>query len=443
MTPRSVAATASEPEQPSTIGDGSVGQVSESGAQSRTEAPVSGWRRFSGLAPFESRAYRYLFVGTALTMTGNFMQQVAQGWLIYDLTDSPTWLGIISFARGIPMLVLALPAGVLVDRFDRRTVLIIGQGLTALVAIVLAALIFYGLVLPWHVAVTAFLSGCLFVLIIPARQALVGATVARSQLSAAIALMSAGQNSGRVLGPALAGVLIAAFGVAMSFTIQAFGFILALLCASMLGPQPAGGSARERSAAQSLLEGLRYVWNDSTVFALMLLQAIPAFLIMPYTQLLPIFARDILATGPDGLGTLMMANGIGSVLGAICIVLLPFRRQGVFLFTSLGTFGLLLAAFAVSTSFTLSVAIMGLLGVAQAIYLASNNTLVQVATPDELRGRVMSVYMTTWGLMPLGSLPQGILADWFGAPAVAFATGLMSCAVVVGVAIRSPALRRL
>jgi predicted MFS family arabinose efflux permease len=332
---------------------------------------------------------------------------------------------------------------VLVDRFDRRVVLITGQGLTALVAIVLAGLIATGLVQPWHVAVTALASGCLFVLIIPARQALVSATVKRSQLSAAIALMSTGQNSGRVIGPSLAGVLIAAFGVAMSFAVQAGGFILALLCALMLGPQKPSGSARERSAVQNLKEGVAYVWNDSTVFALMLLQAIPSFLLMPYSQLLPIFARDILETGPDGLGVLMTVNGVGSVAGAVLCVLLPTRKQGIFLFASLGTFALLLACFAVSRWLPLSVGIMGLMGVAQAIYLATNNTLVQVATPDELRGRVMSVYMTTWGLMPLGALPQGVLADLVGAPAVAIATGLLGCLVVVSVAARSPALRKL
>ena len=168
---------------------------------------------------------------------------------------------------------------------------------------------------------------------------------------------------------------------------------------------------------------MRYVWDDPTVLALMSLQAIPAFLIMPYTQLLPIFARDILHTGPEGLGTLMTANGIGSVLGSVVIVLLPSRRQGLFLFASLASFGLLLAAFAASTWLPLSIGIMGLIGVAQAIYLATNNTLVQLATPDELHGRVMSVYMMTWGLMPLGALPQGILADWFGAPIVTAGDG--------------------
>jgi MFS family permease len=397
----------------------------------------------SGLRPFASQAYRYLWIGTALTLTGNFMQQLAQGWLIYGLTDSPSWLGIVSFARGLPMLILALVAGVVVDRFDRRTVLVTAQGLTALVAIVQAALIFTGQVQPWHVALLAFIAGCLFVLIIPARQALVSTTVERPLLGPAIALMSTGQNSGRVLGPALAGVLIAALGVAMSFTVQAAGFVLALLCALMLGPRPPVASSRNLSAFSSLMEGVRYVWEDSTVLALMLLQAIPAFLIMPYTQLLPIFARDILHTGPDGLGMLMMANGIGSVLGAVLIVMLPFRRQGMFLFASLATFGLLLALFAMSTWLPLSTGIMGLLGGAQAIYLASNNTLVQVATPDELRGRVMSVYMMTWGLMPLGSLPQGVLADWLGAPVVAGGTGLLAGLVVILVAIRSPKIRGL
>lgn len=164
---------------------------------------------------------------------------------------------------------------------------------------------------------------------------------------------------------------------------------------------------------------------------------------MPYNQLLPIFARDILHTGPEGLGTLMAANGIGSVIGAVVIVLLPFRRQGLFLFVSLASFGLLLPIFAMSTWLPLSTAIMGLLGASQAIYLASNTTLVQLAAPDELRGRVMSVFMMTFGLMSLGALPQGLLADWLGAPAVISMSGFLAFVVVIVFAIRAPAIRRL
>jgi MFS family permease len=397
----------------------------------------------AGLTPFRSKAYRYLFVGTALTMAGYFMQQVAQGWLIYDLTGSPTWLGIVSFANGIPMLVLALPGGVLVDRFDRRMVLIVGQGLTALIAISLAALIATDTVQPWQVAVLAFFSGCMIVLIVPARQALLPSTVERSQFGAAIGLLSAGMNSGRVVGPSLAGVLLAAFGAATAFAAQAAGFVLALLCAVMLPPRPPGHKSQQRSAMQSLLEGLHFVWRDSTVLTLIALQAIPAFLLMPYSQLLPIFARDILHAGPEGLGTLMTAMGIGSVLGSVGIIALPGRSQGMILFVSLLAFGLLLAVFAFSTSLTLSIGIMALLGVAQAVYLATNNTLIQLAVPDALQGRVMSVYMTTWGLMPLGALPQGVLADVLGAPIVVAGVGLLSSAIVLIMAIRSPGLRRL
>ncbi|MFN8524684.1 MAG: MFS transporter [Chloroflexota bacterium] len=394
-------------------------------------------------APLQSSAYRYLFVGTALTMTGNFMQQVAQGWLVYDLTDSPTWLGIASFARGIPMLFLAPLAGVLVDRFDRSTVLAWGQGLTALVAFVLAGLIASGIIQPWHVVATAFVGGSLFVLIIPARQALVPSVVPRGQMGSAIALMSTGQNAGRVVGPALAGLSISLGGTAMSFTVQAIGFLLALLCSFGLGPQRARATSRSRSPAQDLLEGMRYVLRDPAVRPLMSLQAVPAFFIMPYSQLIPIFARDILHVGPEGLGALMTANGIGAIAGAAVMVFVSTRRQGWFLFLSLAAFGLSLTAFSISVWMPASIALMGLMGLSQAVYLATNNTLVQLATPDELRGRVMSLYMMTWGLMPLGSLPQGILADLFGAPIVGATAGLLAGAVVLYAAIRLPALRRM
>jgi MFS family permease len=397
----------------------------------------------AGLAPLASSGYRYLFIGTTLTMAGYFAQVVAQGWLIYDLTGSPTWLGIVSFANGIPMLVLALPAGVLVDRLDRRKVLILAQAMTALVTFLLAGLIAVGVVQAWHVAVLSFVAGSFFVLIIPARQALLPIVVERPALGAAIALNSAGTNFGRVIGPSLAGLAIAAMGAAAAFVVQGIGFLGALVCAMLLPARAASSRPRSGSPFQSLLEGIQYVWHDPTVFALMLLQAIPAFLIMPYNQLLPIFARDILNAGPEGLGTLMTVMGVGSVLGSIFVVVMPARRQSMYLFVSLIGLSLLLVAFSASTSLLLSIAIMALIGVAQAIYLATNTTLVQLAVPDALQGRVMSVYMTTWGLMPLGALPQGVLADWFGAPVVLAATGLLSAVIVALMAIRNPALRQL
>jgi MFS family permease len=376
-------------------------------------------------------------------MTSYFMQVVATGWLVYDLTDSATWLGISSFTRGIPMLVLALPAGVLVDRMDRRTVLWTAQALMALTGFLLAALIATGLIEAWHVAFFAFVGGCLFVLIIPARQALTGATVPRPLLGRAVALMSIGQNSGRVIGPVLAGLMLAIVGTATSFFAQAAGFLLAGFTALAMPRQPPSASTREKSALQNLVEGVRYVWTDPAVRGLFSLQAIPAVMLMPYTQLLPIFTRDILHTGPEGLGVMMTVMGVGAIVGSFVVVALPSRRLGIWLFGSVGLFGAMLVAFAFSESYALSLAIMALVGIAQSVYLSTNNTLVQLQTPDELRGRVMSVYMTTWGLMPLGALPQGVVAEWFGAPFALAVSGLVGCAFVILMAVRAPEIRRL
>jgi MFS family permease len=429
---------AREPLTGSPSGDGQEGAAGR-----RTAASADGpARQPSALAPFSSPAYRYLWIGSVITMSGQMMQMVAQGWLVYQLTDSPTWLGIASFARGLPMLVLALPGGVLVDRLERRRLLISMQALAAALAVLLAVLIVTGLIEAWHVVAIGLVSGCVMVLIFPARQALLPSTVERRQLGGAVALASAGQNAGRVVGPSLAGVLISALGVSACFFLQAAGFVVALLCTAKLRPQPVAGQTRRSSAAQNLLEGLRYIRGDRTVFALMSFAAVPCFLAMPYQQLLPIFARDILHAGPEGLGMLMAATGIGSVLGSIGIAIFPIRRQGIALCVSLVIFCGLLAVFAISTSLALSVAIMGLLGVAQAVYMATNNTLLHLAVPDALRGRVMSASMTTWGLMPLGALPQGALADLFGAPIVLAVAGLSCCAFVALLAVRHPGLRR-
>lgn len=396
-----------------------------------------------GFAPFASAGFRALFAGTTLTMGGYFMQMVAQGWLIYDLTGSSTWLGIVTFANGIPMLVFALPAGVLVDRFDRRVVLGVAQGGLAVVASVIAAMIWLRVLQPWHVGLLAFLSGSFFVVTVPARQAILPSTVERPVLSPAIGMMSAGTNFGRVIGPSVGGVAIAALGTAMAFVLQGVGFLLALVCNASLPKPKTASRTRRYSPLASLLEGLRYVWGSSTVFNLILLQAIPALILMPYTQLLPIFARDILETGPEGLGTLMTAMGIGAVLGSVVIVLLAGRRQGLVLLLALGGMCLGLLALAVSSSLLASILIMGVIGLAQSIYLAANNTLVQLAVPDALQGRVMSVYMTTWGLLPLGALPQGILADWIGAPAVVAGAAVLGLLVLVIMTLRTPLLRSL
>jgi MFS family permease len=401
------------------------------------------WHTRGPLAPFASVDFRNLWVGSVLAWSCQFLQLVAFGWVVYELTDSPIWLGIVSFARGIPMLLLSLPGGVLVDRVDRRKLLIVTQVVGAAIPALLALMLWTGTAQPVYIAIAAFMTGALNVLVIPARQALIPGSVPRGQAASAIALTTAGTNAGRVLGPSFGGLVMAALGLGATFALQALMMIGALLPTLWLPPDRGERRTSTASPLESLLDGLRYVWQDRTVFSLMVLAGVTCLLVLPYTNFLPIFARDILQAGPAGMGLLVGATGVGSVIGSLGIALLPPRRLGVMLILSVLVFSLLLIAMAVSTNLWLSVVLMALMGLAQSVFLATNNTLIIVATPDELRGRVMSVYITTWGFIPLGALPQGVLADWFGAPAVVAGAAVVCVVVVALIGLREPRLREI
>ncbi|MGE3269529.1 MAG: MFS transporter, partial [Chloroflexota bacterium] len=370
-----------------------------SGNTSTADASLPAGAVHGPLTPFRSAAFRNLWLGSVLTWSCQFLQLVAFGWVVYELTDSPTWLGIVSFARGIPMLVLSLPGGVIVDRVDRRRLLLVVQTLGAAVPALLAVLLWAGAATPAMIAVAAFLTGTISVLTIPARQALVPGSVPIGQVSAAVTLTTAGTNAGRVLGPSLGGLIMASAGLVATFGVQALMLLAALLLTFVLPREQRPMRTRDASVIQSLLEGLRYVWKDSTVFALMVLAGVACLMVLPYTNLLPIFARDILQAGPGGMGMLVGSTGIGSVIGSFGLAFFTPKRQGLLLILSVVGFCLLLLGLALSTHLWLSIVLCGLMGLVQSVFLATNNTLIIVATPDELRGRVMSVYITTWGLI--------------------------------------------
>lgn len=395
------------------------------------------------LDPFRSASFRNLWVGSVLTWACQFLQLVAFGWVVYELTDSPAWLGIVSFMRGLPMLILSLPSGVIVDRVDRRRLLLVVQAVGAAIPAVLAVLLWTGAATPVLIAIAAFMTGAVSVLTIPARQALVPGSVPRPQVSAAVTLTTAGTNAGRVLGPVLGALIMGSVGLVATFAAQAAMFLAALGLTLGLPTESAPRKERSGSVIGSLMEGLRYVWRDRTVFALNVLAGVACLLVLPYTNLLPIFARDILQAGPSGMGMLVGATGVGSVIGSFGLAFFTPRRQGLLLLASVLAFCLLLIGLALSTNLWLSVLLSGLMGLAQSVFLATNNTLIIVATPDELRGRVMSVYITTWGLIPVGALPQGVLAEHFGAPAVVAATAIVCTAAVLLIGLLEPRLREI
>ncbi|MGH9173606.1 MAG: MFS transporter, partial [Vicinamibacterales bacterium] len=393
------------------------------------------------------RDYRLLWTSNIMTQTGQWMQQVATGWLVLELTDSPTWLGMVGFARGIPMLIMSLPAGVLADRVDRRKLLVTAQVTAAGLATLLAVLVATGLVEAWHVLALAFLSGSTMSFIFPTRQALVPGLVPRERLANAVALNSAGQNSTRVFGPSLAGILIGLVGTAICFAIQAVGLIGAAIMSVRLRvpPRDEGAGRARASARENLVEGLRYIARTPRLKGLIGLAAIPTVLALPYMQMLPVIARDELGTGSAGLGLLMTASGVGALTGSLVVAAIgsQLRERGSLQIVTAGLFGVMVAIFAFSPWFPLSLLLVAVTSGVSSVYMSLNNTVLQMSVADEFRGRVLSVYLMTWGLMPFGTLPMGLLADAYGAPVAVATGGLASTLLVLMMAARLPALRQM
>ena len=365
------------------------------------------------------------------------MQTTAQGWLVLELTDSPAMLGLTGAAQMAPMLVLALVAGVLADRFDRLRLLVATQLAGGLLAAALAILVSSGRVEFWHVVVIALLSGSASALGLPAFQAIVSTIVDRNAIGNAIALNSAQFNLGRIVGPTAAGAAIAAGGLALAFWANAVAFFV--VCAVLLSIRLRSSADLVRAEASlwsNLVDGIRLVERDRTVRALVLLAAVPALFLLSYLVLLPVYARDVLGVGAPGLGLLTAGVGIGALSGAMTVaVLRPSGGSGRLAVAGLLVASVALIVFALSRSLPLSMAALAVLGASQVAYYATTNTLLQVLVPARLRGRVMSLYMlTSLGVIPFGNLLAGIVAERFG-PTVALAGGGVMTIVVVAIVI--------
>lgn len=430
------------------VGDGMVrGATARDGAARTTpgstgeEPPTVKLGLISALAVY--RDYRLLWSSTVLTQVGQWMQQISLGWLMLTLTNSAYWVGLIGFASGVPFLIVSIPAGVLIDRFDRRTVLVACQAGATLVAFIMALLVSLGLVHPWHLLAAAFLNGAALAVNNATRQTLVPSFVARGHLQKAIALMSAGQNSTRIIGPALAGPVIAVAGASGAFFIQAF-FLLAALVNTMLLPPVRLPSGQTLALRRNLVDGVSYIARNPVLAGLLWLVAIPTLLVFPYIQFLPVYARDILGIGAGGLGLLLSAGGVGAVTGALVIAGLErMRRKGMFMLVATAVYGFVVITFAYSRWVPLTVLSLFLGGLLGSAYMSMNNTLLLLNVSEEVRGRVMGVYMLTWGLSPLGALPMGWIGDHFGVANGVALGALLSSVVTVGLALRSRALRAL
>ena len=378
--------------------------------------------------------------------TGGFLQTTAQGWLVLELTDSPAALGLVFALQALPILVLSAVAGVIADRVDRRRLLVATQLFSAVLALALAVLTTTGVIAFWHVAVLAVLAGTATAIQTPAYQAIVASLVPREAIGSAVALNSAQFNLSRILGPAIAGAVIAAGGLQLAFWGNAIALcIVALILWRLRVPHRPASDRGEASMWANLVDGIRYVRSRRVIAVLVLLAGVPAMFLLNYLVLLPVFARDVLEIGAPGLGLLSGGIGVGALAGALALaVLRPAGGSGRILLTGLLVGSAAEVVFAVSRFVPLSVVALAVLGGCQVAYYATSNTLLQILVPARLRGRVMSLYiLTSWGLIPVGNVFAGFVAERSSATVALVIGGIVTLAVALTVAVTVPELRRL
>lgn len=388
------------------------------------------------------RDFRLYTAGQSVSLIGTWMQSVAQSWLVYRLTHSESMLGITLFATYIPVLLLGPLGGMAADRFSRKWIVFTTQLLALLQALTLAALTWSGRVTAYHVIALAAVVGVISAFDIPGRQTLFIQMVGRQDLISAISLNSAVFNLSRIIGPSLAGLVVAAFGEAVCFTINAASFLAMLACvASMrlphvINPLGKGGSG-------SLAEGFRYAWRSRELRLLLVMSGLLNIGYAPLLALGPFFADDIFRKGSAGLGFLLGAMGIGAVIGVVHLARYKGIRQlpGIILSSSL-LMGASLAVFGLSPWFSLSLFMMMCIGFSIMRQNAGGNSLIQTTVPDEFRGRLMALYtMFVTGLLPFGSLAAGFLADRFGPRPVVFSAGVLCLAGGIAFRFAMPAFQ--
>jgi MFS transporter, DHA1 family, staphyloferrin A biosynthesis exporter len=410
------------------------------------ESPVDASSRRFRLGTFSSLRhanFKYLWFGTLFMSGGQWIQQVTLGWLLYDLTGSSVLLGLLNGLRAVPFLIASPIAGVAADRLDRKKLILVTQYLLIVTAAAMGLLVVSGFLEVWHLFVFTLITGVTWAFVDPVRQTLVPALVPRADLMNAVALNSAAFNLTKVIAPSLGGALIVFSGAGGNFFVQSIAYLGVLVSIYWMSIPPTPPEARQSSAIANLKEGLLYVWSNPSVFALMTTALVPRIFAVPYQTLMPVFQKDVLKVGPEGLGVLLAAPGLGAMLAGLMLATLAnrVRRQGVLLLVSLVSLGVAMNLFSWTTSFPLAILALIAVGSCQIFYMATTNTMLQVIVPDHLRGRVMSIYALDRGLMPVGALMAGVSAHVIGAPATVSYMGLVVILLAILVAWRAPVVR--
>lgn len=394
-------------------------------------------------ASFRIRQYRYLVGGTALAQVASWMEEVARGWLVLELTGSAFQLGLLAFIRGFSQLLMSPVAGVLADRLDRRKLAALTQIIPAFDALLIAVLVGTGQIAMWQLYPLVAVSGITGAVNVPTRQVLVYDVVGGENIANAIALNSVVANIARIVAPAVGGIIIASVGVAASYYAQAVFFVLATFSTLKLHPVTHAETLR-LPLWQSIKQGLSYIRKDPVLLRLVLLNAIPNLLIYPYIGLMPIFARDVLGAGSTGYGVLLTAAGFGSIPGGLAVASMSqYRWKGMVMSAAACLYMSMVVLFSLSSLFVLSFVILVIAGVGWSIMVTLNQTLIQMNTADAFRGRVLSLYTMAAGFTPFGSLAMGAAAAQWGVEVAVLAFAATALALVTILGFGSARVRRL
>lgn len=396
-------------------------------------------------ASLHSRNYRLWFIGQLISLAGTWMQSTAQGYLVFELTKSPAFLGYVGFAAGLPAWVFTLYGGVVADRFPRRSILLLAQFALMVSAFVLAWLVFKGTVQPWHIVAIALATGVANAFDAPARQAFVADLVERRDLTNAIALNATMFNTAAVVGPALAGVVYAVFGPVWCFTLNGLSYIAVIVALMLMRISQAAVKKERTSVGSQLKEGLRFSASHGLIRTLILNMGVVSVFAMSLMTLIPAWSVDVLGGDVRTNGLLLSARGLGALSGALMVAALGRRPVRGKLWTA-GTFVLPLAmmVFTAVRWIPLSFAMLVLVGWGFMSVANISNALVQTTVPDELRGRIMGLYtMVFFGGMTLGALLIGNMAELVGEPPTVFLNAVIVLLAAVVIFVRLPSIRKL
>jgi MFS family permease len=410
--------------------------------------PIKLLVRLRAFEALRHREYRLLWYGQVFASLGVWMDQVTRGWLIYELTDSALQLGMVRGIQAIPFLFLSPVAGSVADRYSRKLLVVTAQFANGFIFTATAALILFGLIEPWHVYLTAFLMACVQVFLQPSRAAMISDTVPPENLTNAIGLNAVIFNMARSTGPALAGVLIAAFNTGVAYGVQGLFFILATIWTTQMksGRRAAaalhGHGGPGESFARSIVTGWKFSWRKDEVRSSLLIVIVASLFMVPFSTLLPIFARDILEVGAQGQGLLLTSMGVGALGSAMIIATFGDRMpRGIMMLVGVMFYGVLVVAFSASPWFSLSLVLMAAIGLCHVSSHALVQTVIQSYSPPEFRGRAIAIFHMNQVLLLLGGTVIGALSAAIGAPWAAAAMSIAGTLSMVALFVFDPKAR--